>query len=117
MRFLVFALALLFCVPAYADCSLPPLKEGGEPRAGMYVQRDGGVITGVYAKRQPGYAEECVAKDAAEMVEFDDKTDPSNVAQTMSREEALIEVLKEKKLITERDVLDKLDASRRSLRR
>ena len=37
---------------------------------GMWVQREGGAIVGAYANPQPGFAEEPLAEDDAELVAF-----------------------------------------------
>lgn len=42
-----------------------------------YVERTDGSITGAYAMMQPGYAEEFVADDAPELVEFLDRAIPA----------------------------------------
>lgn len=48
----------------------------------IYVQRDGdGVVTGLFAQRQPGLAEEALAEDAAEVQAFRARMQPNPVRE------------------------------------
>lgn len=56
----------------------------------VYVQRNGeGAITGIYARPQPGYAEEAIASDHADVVAF---LTPSSVPQTITKLQAILAI-------------------------
>lgn len=66
-----------------------------------YVERDGsGNVVGVYQNRQPGYAEESLPADHADIAAFKNRASPK--PEITARE--LVEVLKTKNLIAETDL-------------
>lgn len=66
----------------------------------VYVQRDDGVVTGVYANPQAGYAEEALAVDAPEVIAY---LNPPEPVPAITKAQALLHLLSIGK--TESDVL------------
>lgn len=83
----------------------------------VFVERRAGAVVGVYAVRQPGYAEEEIADDHPEVVAFRDRPSPAPrdlaaeldaLAARLARQDAIEAVLVEKGTLTKGEVDDKL---------
>jgi F420-dependent methylenetetrahydromethanopterin dehydrogenase len=67
----------------------------------VFVERRAGVVMGVYAMRQPGYAEEELADDHPDIVAY---VAPKPAPPTPATAEQLLKALAKKGVITRADV-------------